>query len=41
MTHITDEIAALAEWTIKELRTKWHEIYGAPPLVCSPDPDPA
>ena len=31
MTHITDEIAALAEWTIKELRTKWHEIYGAPP----------
>jgi hypothetical protein len=31
MTHITNEIAALAEWTIKELRAKWHEIHGTPP----------
>lgn len=31
MTHITNKIAALAEWTIKELRAKWHEIHVSPP----------
>ncbi len=31
MTKCMQEIAALAEWTIKELRAKWHDIYGAPP----------
>ena len=31
MTHITEEIAALSEWTIKELRAKWHDVYGSPP----------
>jgi hypothetical protein len=31
MAHITKEIAALAEWTIIELRAKWHKIHGSPP----------
>ena len=31
MIQISEEIAALAEWTIKKFRAKWHEIYGSPP----------
>jgi hypothetical protein len=31
MTQILEEIAALAGWTIKELRSKWLEIHGSPP----------
>ena len=28
---IMQEITALVEWTIKELRAQWHEIHEAPP----------
>lgn len=31
MTKCMQEIAALADWTIREFRKKWEEIYGSPP----------